>query len=200
MALQLIALLLALVSAMAGTSKGAPDGGKMDQSKVLIDFGDTDRHRWYVINDGVMGGMSQSNIQRTDSGTGVFAGELSLANNGGFASVRAVAGRHDLSGYAGLEVRVRGDGRTYELLLRTNDHFDGIAWRARFDGGNGAWTTTRISFDEFIPTFRGRPLTNAARLDRKSIQQIGFMLANKQPGPFLLEIDSVRAWNSATID
>lgn len=171
----------------------------MTESKILIDFSDAGRQRWFVVNDGVMGGMSQSDIQRTDRGTGVFAGELSLANNGGFASVRAVAGQHDLSEYAGLEARVRGDGRTYELLLRTNDYFDGIAWRARFDSGGGEWTTVRVSFDDFIPTFRGRPLSNAARLDRRRIQQIGFMLADRRPGPFLLEIDSVSAWNSASI-
>jgi monofunctional biosynthetic peptidoglycan transglycosylase len=172
----------------------------MDEQNNLIDFSKADRGGWYVINDGVMGGVSQSDIRRTDQGTGVFEGVLSLENNGGFASVRVVVERRNLTAYSGLEVRVRGDGRTYQLRLRTNDSFDGIAYRADFETRDGEWTTTRIPFDQFLPGFRGRTLSDAAPLDTSQIQQLGFMLADKKPGPFSLEIDFVRVWKSTEVD
>jgi len=167
--------------------------------KNLIDFSDADRGEWAVINDGVMGGVSQSNIRRTDGGTGVFAGVLSLENNGGFASARVALGRHDLSTWAGLEVRVRGDGRTYQLRLRSDDGSDGVAYAADFTTRDGEWTITRIPFHEFRPTFRGRTLTDVPQLETSHIQQLAFMLADKKPGPFSLEIDFVRAWTN-TVD
>jgi monofunctional biosynthetic peptidoglycan transglycosylase len=168
----------------------------MSKRKNLIDFSDADRGEWYVVNDGVMGGVSRSDIRRTDKETGVFEGVLSLENNGGFASVRVVVGRYDLSAYAGLEIRVRGDGRTYQLRLRTDDGFDGIAYRANFETRDGEWATTRISFDQFLPTFRGRTLSDVSPLATSRIHQVSFMLADKKPGPFSLEIDFVRTWES----
>ena len=172
----------------------------MDEQKIVIDFTKVDRGGWYAINDGVMGGVSQGDIRRTDHGTGLFEGVLSLENNGGFASVRVVVERRNLSIYSGLEVRVRGDGRTYQLRLRTTDSFDGIAYRADFETRDGEWTTTRIPFDQFLPGFRGRTLSDAAPLDTSRIQQLGFMLADKKPGPFSLEIDYVRVWKSAEFE
>jgi monofunctional biosynthetic peptidoglycan transglycosylase len=168
----------------------------MHEPGNLIDFSDADSAKWYAVNDGVMGGVSRSDIQRTAHGTGVFAGKLSLENNGGFASVRVALDRHDLSNYAGLEIRVRGDGRTYQLRLRTNDDFDGIAYRAEFETLDGEWNATRIPFNQFLPTFRGRTLKDVPPLDTSQIHWLAFMLADKKSGPFLLEIDFVKTWES----
>jgi monofunctional biosynthetic peptidoglycan transglycosylase len=172
----------------------------MSDSNNLIDFSVSDRCDWYEINDTVMGGVSRSGIRRTDRGTGVFAGELSLENNGGFASVRTLLGRTDLSSHAGLEIRVRGDGRSYQLRIRTNDRFNGIAYRSEFETTDGEWTTVRIRFSEFLPTFRGRTPSDAPPLDTTSIHQLGFMLADKHPGLFSLEIDWIRTWGSPNRD
>lgn len=168
----------------------------MHEPMDLIDFSDADSARWYVVNDGVMGGVSRGDMQRTAHGTGIFAGSLSLENNGGFASVRVALEHHDLSSYAGLEIRVRGDGRTYQLRLRTDDDFDGIAYRAEFETVDGEWKTTRIPFIRFLPTFRGRTLKDHPPLDRSQVHQLAFMLADKKSGPFSLEIDFVRTWDS----
>jgi len=172
----------------------------MSNQLTIIDFTDSDKSEWSVINDGVMGGLSRSGIRRTDGNTGIFAGELSLENNGGFASVRASIGRRDLSGHAGLEIRVKGDGRTYQVRLRTNNRFDGIAYRTTFDTRDDEWMTVQIPFEEFVPTFRGRIIKDAPSLDVSQIHQVGFMLADKNPGSFALEIDFVRTWGSVTID
>lgn len=164
----------------------------------LIDFDQPTRTEWYVVNDGVMGGVSRSDITRTDENVGRFSGTLSLENNGGFASVRAMLGRQDLSGFAGVRLRVRGDGRTYQLRFRTDDRFDGIAYRASFQTRDGDWVTVTIPFEEFEPVFRGRVLTDVPPLDTSRIFQLSFMLADKNPGPFTLDIEYVEAFRSTT--
>ena len=162
-------------------------------SMVLVDFARPDASAWTVVNDGVMGGVSSSSMQVTDSGTGMFAGRLSLENNGGFASVRMQMDAPNLAAYAGLVVRVRGDGRRYQVRLRTDDRFDGIAYRAEFDTEADVWTTVVIPFSDFVPTFRGYVPPNAPPLDPNTVRQLGFLLADKREGAFRLEVDRVTA-------
>ena len=188
------AILLAAFSAFSCSAILA-QGEKMSAPKNLIDFCGPDSGEWLVVNDGVMGGLSSSGIRGTGEGTGLFSGELSLENNGGFASVRCLVGLTDLSDFDGLVVRVRGDGRSYQLRLRGSDRFDGVAYRAFFDTIDGEWVMARIPFEDFLPTFRGRTLTDAPTLDVSQIAQVAFLVADKQPGSFALEIDFVRPFN-----
>jgi monofunctional biosynthetic peptidoglycan transglycosylase len=129
----------------------------------------------------------------TADGTGVFAGHLSLENNGGFASVRTDVSGIDLTGFAGLAVRVRGDGREYQVRLRTDRRFDGIAYTATFQTQRDAWTTVTLPFDAFVPTFRGYVPRNAPPLDPGSVRQLGLLLGDKREGPFRLEVERIVA-------
>jgi len=171
----------------------------MTDPTSVIDFEANEAGAWRAINDRVMGGLSRSGLRRTDRGTGVFEGVLSLANSGGFASVRTAVGPHDLSPYNGLEIRVRGDGRTYQLRLRTESDADGIAYRADVETSDGEWTTSRIEFDRFVPTYRGRTLRDVPPLDTARIHQVVILLGDKRPGAFSLEIAHVRAWSADTV-
>ena len=90
-------------------------------SRTLTAFDGKDSLRWQAVNDGVMGGRSQGDSARTKDGTLLFSGEISLENNGGFSSIRTREQDLQLGDYDGLEVRVRGDGRTYKLSLRTKE-------------------------------------------------------------------------------
>jgi monofunctional biosynthetic peptidoglycan transglycosylase len=193
-----ICLALVLPILLPGAPQTASAGEVV--AERIIDFSDADRSEWRVINDGVMGGLSQSGIERTGRESGIFAGTLSLENNGGFASVRASVGTRDLSAYAGVEVRVRGDGRRYQLRLRTDGGFDGIAYRAVFETLEGKWLTAQIPFADFVPTFRGRIVGDAPPLDVSRIRQVAFMVADKKPGRFSLEIDFVQAVEALDID
>lgn len=140
---------------------------------------------WQTVNDGVMGGISSSRMVKA-AGALNFEGALSLENNGGFASVRRLVDT-DLSQATRVRLEVRGDGRTYQFRFRQNDRFDGVAWRAEFTATE-SWQTVDLSFDEFIPVFRGRRVPEAGQLVPALIRQVGFMLADKTPGPFKLEI------------
>lgn len=163
------------------------------EQRVIVDFGDRNAN-WRPVNDDVMGGLSTGRLRVTPEGTAVFDGELSLENDGGFSSVRGTLGRMDLSGFEGLAVRLRGDGREYQIRLRTNASFDGIAYRARLTPPAGSWQVVRVPFAEFDPTFRGRRPAGAPPLDVREIRQLGFLIADRQAGPFRLEIAWVRAY------
>ena len=143
---------------------------------------------WQTVNDGVMGGISSSRMVEAD-GVLTFEGELSLENNGGFASVRRLV-ETDLSQVTGVRLEVRGDQRTYQFRLRQNDRFDGVAWRAEFTTTE-EWQTVELSFDQFVPVFRGRRVPAAGPVLAASIKQVGFLLADKTPGPFKLQIRSI---------
>lgn len=182
-------LLASLVALAAG------DDMRAEGAVVMVDFAaGGEQDRWRIVNDSVMGGVSSSRFSVTSEGTAVFEGSVSLENNGGFASVRRLPSTYALDGREGLELRVRGDGQRYELRLRTNDRFDGVAWRAPFDTTDGDWVTIRIPFDRFAAGFRGFRVPDAGPLDVARVRQIGFLIADKQSGPFRLEVRSIAAY------
>jgi NADH dehydrogenase [ubiquinone] 1 alpha subcomplex assembly factor 1 len=163
--------------------------------KILVDFSDEDeKDQWRIINDGVMGGLSQSRIDINTNAIAVFQGQLSLENNGGFASVRRLLRQDNLTGYTGVALRVKGDGRTYQFRVRTNERFDGIAYRAEFQTSAREWLTVKIPFKSFIPTFRGQRVPNVPKLRPGNIRQIGFLIADMREGVFRLEIDWISAY------
>jgi len=119
-------------------------------------------------------------------------GELSLANNGGFASIRTEPRSLGLAGSTAIVVKARGDGRTYSIELRVAGQMGASSYRADLPTSAGQWQETRISLEDFKPQAFGRALpfkpVNPANVD-----SIGFTLADKKAGPFKLEIESVHA-------
>lgn len=164
--------------------------------KTIIDFSLTDeQNQWETINDAVMGGISTSVMFISENNTAVFQGDISLENYGGFASLRTRPRKFRLNGFQGLEVRVLGDGKTYRLRLRTDDDYEGIAYQTHFSTISGEWILVRMPFDTFTPVFRGRVVSDAPKLNIDAVRRIGFMVADKQAGPFRLEIEWVKAYS-----
>ena len=163
--------------------------------KMIIDFSSPDeQERWEIINDAVMGGVSESRISIIDNKAALFQGVVSLDNYGGFASIRTHPREFDLIGSKGLIVRVKGDGKDFRLRLRTDNTYDGIAYQTHFSTEQDRWITARLSFEAFTPVFRGMVVNDAPPLDITAIRRIGFMIADKQAGPFRLEIEWVKAF------
>lgn len=143
---------------------------------------------WLEINDGVMGGLSISQV-RNEEGRLIFAGELSLENNGGFASARRAIEPLPCE-VQRVRLEVRGDGRTYQFRIRQDSRFDGIAWSLPFPSG-ADWRTVELPLEHFTAVFRGRPALNAGSVEAARVQQIGLMLADKRPGVFRLEVRAI---------
>jgi NADH dehydrogenase [ubiquinone] 1 alpha subcomplex assembly factor 1 len=149
---------------------------------------------WMPVNDVVMGGVSTSRLEATGNDTVTFTGLVSLENSGGFASVRSRPREHDLRGYSGLELRIRGDGRRYKINLKTDLRVDGILYRAVFESREDEWQTLRLPFEEFLPTFRGGIAQEASPLDLSCVASLGLMISDRQVGPFRLEIAGIGAY------
>lgn len=147
---------------------------------------------WTSVNDGVMGGVSKGGFQRTAQGTLLFSGELSLANNGGFASIRTEERQQDLSAMKAIVVKSRGDGRTYWVELRTSGQMGASSYRADLPTTAGEWRELRIPLADFKLQAFGRALPFKA-LNPAAVASVGFTLADKKAGPFSLEIESVKA-------
>ena len=156
--------------------------------KILFDFQTaTNTAAWQVVNDDVMGGVSTSSFRLTN-GAAVFQGEVSLKNNGGFASVRSLPANHDLSGCDTFVIRVRGDGRRYNFTARTDRSFDSTIYQCAFTTKKGEWGEHRLPLKEFVPTSRGRVLSGAPPLDAAKVTSVGFLISDQQDGPFQLEV------------
>jgi len=146
---------------------------------------------WHSIDDAVMGGISASRIDYDSRGYAVFSGIVSFANNGGFASVRSRVIAPCRAGITAYGLTVRGDGKTYKLSLRVDPAFDGVSYQAKFQAPPGDWLRIQLPLTDFVPTRRGRPVPDAPILDATKVQQIGLLIADKQAGPFRIEIQSI---------
>ena len=161
----------------------------MAEENLLYDFAaPRAADDWAAINDVVMGGVSSGGVKTTEDGTLLFAGNVSLENNGGFASVRSRPRPWDLGSYSGIVIRVRGDGKRYKLNLKTDSALDGIMYRVPFETREGEWQTLRFPFSEFKASFRGRAVPDAPPLDPARIASFGLLISDKQAGPFRLEL------------
>ncbi|MCX5896143.1 MAG: CIA30 family protein [Proteobacteria bacterium] len=168
---------------------------KEDAEKTIFSFSDPKAvEQWRPINDVVMGGVSQSTFKASGRGAALFTGIVSLENFGGFASASSRPADHDLSGCQGVAMRIKGDGKRYKCNIKTDTVFTGFSYQSPFNTGNGVWTVIKFPFNTFVPTFRGSAVSNAEPIDPKKVKSFGFLIADKQEGPFRLEIDWIKAF------
>lgn len=160
---------------------------------VIFDF-DPATEPWANIDDPVMGGRSRSRMTLGDHGAATFEGVVSLENNGGFASLRSRPTDFDLEGFNGIVLRLRGDGQTYGVRLRTSSQFDGVSYQAKVATEAGRWAEVKIPFEVFRAVFRGRQVPDYPALDPGEIKTFGLMIADRQEGAFRLEIDWIKAY------
>ncbi len=149
---------------------------------------------WLPINDAVMCGVSTSRLRHDRAGHAVFEGVVSLERNGGFASVRASHVSLGSSGTIGYALTVLSDGKRYKLNLRTEDSFDGITYQAEFQTQAGQWIEVSLPLSAFTPTFRGRPVPDAAPLNPVRVRQVGLLISDRQAGVFCLCIRRIACY------
>jgi len=142
---------------------------------------------WVTLDDDVMGGHSRSHVVVRD-GVLHFTGATSLEDNGGFASIRA-RGRFDLTGVTAMRLRVRGDGRPYQLRLATDARHRGshVSWRGDFATRAHTWTEVTVAFDVLQPTYRGTRL-DGPPLALSRVEEIGLLIGDGLAGTFELAI------------
>ncbi|MEL7119793.1 MAG: CIA30 family protein [Bacteroidota bacterium] len=156
---------------------------------VLFDFTpESDLSRWYVVDDGVMGGLSQGNFGLDDEGHAIFRGTVSLENNGGFSSIRYRSGTVDVSAYEKVVLRLKGDGKKYQFRMKSS-RYDRHSYIQYFET-NGEWQTIEIPLSDLYPTFRGRTL-RMSNYPGEIVEEIAFLIGNKKAENFNLVIDKI---------
>lgn len=197
---QLMPLTLGIVSFFATIGTHATNGSEIKpgawrgQSVTEFAGGENAAMNWRVVNDGVMGGLSQGQLDFAD-GVMRFRGNLSLENNGGFSSIRTEAVDFNLSNDLGILVLAKGDGRTYQVRLESDAKWNGrtVSFSGDFKTTEGQWQQVKIPFSSFRGSWRGRDLPEH-KLDPSQIYRVGIILADKEEGPFDLEMKWIRTY------
>ncbi len=144
-------------------------------------------HQIKIINDTVMDGFSTSSVNKTEQGVH-FRGEVSLANNGGFASMRgqwSPFNEEKIREAQTFQIVVKGDGHRYQLRLYTHDNDDGSAYVYGFDTIDGQTMTIKVPLSEFKARYRGRPIKKPP-LKLNQVIEFGLLIGEQQAGVFNL--------------
>ena len=160
-----------------------------DDGVILYDFKKAKRlTNWYVVNDGVMGGLSKGQLSLNESGNGSFKGFVTTENNGGFSSLRYPFDSKDVSNYTHLILRLKGDGKSYQFRLKASSS-ERFSYIMPFQT-SGDWETIKIPLQSFYPTFRGNQL-DQPNFPGNTLEEIGILIGNKTNENFELEIESI---------
>jgi hypothetical protein len=159
------------------------------QNFTLFDFSkDSSLKRWQIVDDVVMGGRSDGSFQINNNGHGEFSGKVSLENNGGFSSLRYNFETVNSSNYANFQIRLKGDGKAYQFLVK-DSRYNRYSYIYTFQT-SGKWETITIPFNSMYPSFRGNRL-RGGNFDGSQMEEIAFLIGNKKAEQFTLEIDKI---------
>lgn len=159
-------------------------------SALIFDFEkNINLQNWQVVDDVVMGGRSSGNFTLNSDGHGVFSGEVSLENNGGFSSVRYdFPEKKSVTEYSKIVITLKGDGKNYQFRVKAKSS-EYYSYIAPFET-SGEWEKVEIPLNKMYPSFRGRTL-NKPNFSEDFIEELRFLIGNKKPQSFELIIDKI---------
>ncbi|MBB4078526.1 hypothetical protein GGR28_001139 [Lewinella aquimaris] len=146
---------------------------------------------WQVEDDTVMGGRSAGKLEMTESGHARFYGHVSLENDGGFSSIRhELKPPVDVSGLQRFVVRLKGDGSSYTLRVKSdpsNDYYH----QATFPT-TGEWEQQAVAFADMEAVHHGEPV-DVPNFSAGRVVEVQFLIGNKQEQDFEVLIDRIAA-------
>ena len=158
-------------------------------SLLLFDFSSSsDWSGWAIQNDVVMGGKSSSDLSRSKEGNAVFTGDVSLSNNGGFASLHYHFMPKDIRGYQRAVIRLKGDGKEYQFRIKASLN-ERASYIYTFKT-NGDWQIIEIPLNKMEPSYRGNKL-DQPNFNANQMQEVRFLIGNGKTENFRLEIDKL---------
>ena len=118
----------------------------------------------------------------------MFAGRVSLENNGGFSSVRYVFEKTQVQADSKLTIRLKGDGKSYQVRVK-EDSSTRHSYIASFQT-SGEWQEIDIPLRTMYPSFRGQKL-DLPNFAHPQIKELVFLIGNKKAEDFKLLIDTI---------
>ena len=152
-----------------------------------INFTENELSGWYIINDGVMGGLSKGQARFTEQGV-LFYGNVSLENNGGFTSLRAPFGDYDLSEYTQFTIKYRSMGISMALQMEEDRRFYYPNFKVKLPKSE-EWITktfTLIATPQYRMGYATGKLMQPS--DQSNIIRLGFITDEKKAGDFEFEV------------
>lgn len=140
-----------------------------------------------VVNDGVMGGKSQGNVEQTDSGLR-FYGSVSLANNGGFSSFRMPFQLLKISEYSAFQIVLKGDGKVYQFRVQESSEQQ-HAYVVDIPTDQKE-QKVEIPFEQLQPQFRGNKL-DLPSFQGQHLSRVGFMILPRKAVDFQLLVKEI---------
>ena len=178
-----------LLAALFAASNASFLTAMSTNSLHLFDFSSSlDWSGWAIQNDVVMGGESSSDLSRSNEGNAVFTGDVSLSNNGGFASLHYQFMPKDIRGYESAVIHLKGDGKQYQFRIKA-----GLNERASYIhtfNTSGEWQTIEIPLNKMEPSYRGNKL-DQPNFNANQMQEVRFLIGNGKAENFRLEIDKL---------
>ena len=143
---------------------------------------------WQVVDDIVMGGRSNGKLNLNFDGNGVFKGNVSIENNGGFSSIQLNLDGVKTVKNQVIELQLKGDGSLFQFRIKATK-YDRHTYVYDFKT-TGQWETILIPLNKMYPSFRGYTL-DIPNFNQSQIERIGFLKASKINSAFQLEIKSI---------
>ena len=170
---------------------------------IFCDFKALDAAKpWYGINDTVMGGLSRSKMTVSPLDYAEFSGHVSLANGGGFASVRCEFNPIDVSGFTGIYLELDSEqDKHYKVNLKDVYTPQSTVYQAPMPVPSHQaisasctrivnWQRIDIPFSDFQPQCRGKAISRPS-IALSQLCSLGLVIGAQQSGDFALKIKEI---------
>ena len=148
---------------------------------------------WRIVNDGVMGGLSSSQLKENENSV-LFNGNTSLENNGGFASMRTLFEKGSLSDCKTMTIRYKSNSinRTFGLSLKDSQRYYIPYYQHKFSPKTTDWEEITVNLKDFKHIRISQIIGNEMPLDYlKDVYNIALIVSDKKAGNFDIEIDYI---------
>lgn len=150
--------------------------------------------KWRIVNDGVMGGLSSSRAIINNDNKIVFSGNVSLENNGGFASLRSPVKDYNFENFSGIEIKIKSDGKRYSISMKETTYFNGYFFTSSFETMKDEWIVVQIPFNQLKLYYFGKETNSSKKIPLNNIKEISLLIGDKQEGNFITEVDYIKLY------
>jgi len=176
-------VLSAIMDAVNNTTP--PDGGKVIGGGFIIG-----EYTWNAFNDAYNNGTSSITISEEPSGTVSISGNVTTAYQYGFVGWQAVPSSAELANLktaTSISFKVKGDGKTYKIILPTSDITDYSHYLTTFTAG-ATETTITVNLPGGLSSPGWGESNAGTAFNQNLVSLIEWQTANGATGEFNLTI------------